>query len=239
MEIHVDEIAMKVLLQAKGPERVRLDQRRHSRYWHADGKYKLGGYRRHGVNGVCRDADGKLAGSTLTLDRALRNIVALGVPLANAVRMLTLNPATILGIEFKKGALRTGADADILLLNEALQVTRVWNARNFQLAWGLLVGDFRYYSISKHVPRGSCGDSIALRACFPFFARKLLATTQTLRSHQVLFRKARRGIDQTEHFYNPLNFVQIAQRMVHCRDYINRRISCRLLPLLRGQFCPS
>jgi len=40
--------------------------------------------------------------------------------------MLTLNPATVLGIEFKKGALRTGADADILLLNEALQVARVW-----------------------------------------------------------------------------------------------------------------
>jgi len=78
------------------------------------------------VNGVCRDADGKLAGSTLTLDRALRNIVGLGIPFAHAVRMLTLNPAKVLGIEFKKGALRTGADADILLLNEALQVTRVW-----------------------------------------------------------------------------------------------------------------
>jgi len=70
----------------------------------------------------------KASGSTLTLDRALRNVVKLGIPLANAVRMLTLNPATILGMEFKKGALRTGADADVLLLNEALQVTRVWNA---------------------------------------------------------------------------------------------------------------
>ena len=52
-------------------------------------------------------------------------MVALGVPVADAVRMLTLNPATLLGIEFKKGALRTGADADVLLLNDGLQLTNV------------------------------------------------------------------------------------------------------------------
>ena len=76
--------------------------------------------------GVCRNAEGKLAGSTLTLDRALRNIVGLGVSLPDAVRTLTLNPASLLGIEFKKGSLRVGADADILLLNERLQVAGVW-----------------------------------------------------------------------------------------------------------------
>jgi N-acetylglucosamine-6-phosphate deacetylase len=67
-----------------------------------------------------------LAGSTLTLDRALRNVVGLGIPLQDAVRMLTANPAKLLGIEFKKGALRTGADADIVLLDENLQVTNVF-----------------------------------------------------------------------------------------------------------------
>jgi len=76
--------------------------------------------------GICRNSEGKLAGSTLTLDRALRNIVGLGVPLADAVRMLTLNPASLLGIEFKKGTLRVGADADVLLLDEGLQLTNVW-----------------------------------------------------------------------------------------------------------------
>ncbi len=76
--------------------------------------------------GVARNAEGKLAGSTLTLDRALRNIVNLGVPLADALRMLTLNPATLLGIEFKKGSLRPGADADILLLDDSLHVWQVW-----------------------------------------------------------------------------------------------------------------
>jgi len=76
--------------------------------------------------GVVRNPEGKLAGSALTLDRALRNIVALGVPVADALRMLTLNPATLLGIEFKKGSLRVGADADIVVMDEGLNVTQVW-----------------------------------------------------------------------------------------------------------------
>jgi N-acetylglucosamine-6-phosphate deacetylase len=56
----------------------------------------------------------------------LRNIVALGIALPDAVRMLTLNPASLLGIEFKKGALRAGADADLVLLDEGLHIANVW-----------------------------------------------------------------------------------------------------------------
>src|SRR5216684_5314126 len=124
--IHVDEIAMKVLLQAKGTQGVVLISDGISATGMADGKYMLGGMEVTVSGGVCRNAEGRLAGSTLTLDRALRNIVGLGIPLADAVRMLTLNPATLLGIEFKKGALRTGADADIVLLSDGLEIERVW-----------------------------------------------------------------------------------------------------------------
>jgi N-acetylglucosamine-6-phosphate deacetylase len=124
--IHVDEIAMKVLLQAKGAQGVVLISDGTSATGMPDGEYVLGGLKVTVNGGVCRNAEGRLAGSTLTLDRALRNIVGLGIPLADAVRMLTLNPATLLGIEFKKGALRTGADADIVLLNDGLQIERVW-----------------------------------------------------------------------------------------------------------------
>ena len=124
--VHVDDIAMKILLQAKGPEHVVLISDGTSATGMPDGSYMLGGMEVTVSGGVCRNSEGKLAGSTLTLDRALRNIVKLGVPLADAVRMLTLNPATLLGIEFKKGALRTGADADIVLLTEGLEVAQVW-----------------------------------------------------------------------------------------------------------------
>ena len=124
--VHVEETAMKVLLQAKGPERMILISDGISATGMPDGNYMLGKLEVIVSGGICRNIEGKLAGSTLTLDRALRNVVALGTPLAEAVRMLTLNPATLLGIEFKKGALRTGADADILLLDEGLRLTNVW-----------------------------------------------------------------------------------------------------------------
>jgi N-acetylglucosamine-6-phosphate deacetylase len=124
--VHVEEGAMKLLLRAKGYERVTLVSDGLSATGMPDGKYMLGGFEVTVTNGVCRNAAGILAGSTLTLDRALRNIVNLGVPLTDAVRMLTLNPASLLGIEFKKGSLRVGADADVLLLDESLRVTHVW-----------------------------------------------------------------------------------------------------------------
>jgi len=124
--VHVEEAAMKLLLMAKGSAHVTLVSDGLSATGMPDGKYTLGGFEVTVSGGVCRNAEGVLAGSTLTLDRALRNIVALGISLPDAVRMLTLNPATLLGIEFKKGSLRAGADADILLLDDGLRVTTVW-----------------------------------------------------------------------------------------------------------------
>jgi N-acetylglucosamine-6-phosphate deacetylase len=124
--VHVEEGAMKLLLLAKGVARVTLVSDGLSATGMPEGKYTLGGFEVTVSGGVCRNADGVLAGSTLTLDRALRNVVALGVSLPDTVRMLTLNPATLLGIEFKKGSLRVGADADIVLLDEALHLAGVW-----------------------------------------------------------------------------------------------------------------
>lgn len=124
--VHVEEAAMRVLLQAKGVNCVILVSDGISATGMPDGQYSLGKFDVNVVDGVARNAEGNLAGSTLTLDRALRNIVRMGWSLGDTVRMLTANPAKLLGLEFKKGALRTGADADIVLLNEALEVTNVW-----------------------------------------------------------------------------------------------------------------
>jgi N-acetylglucosamine-6-phosphate deacetylase len=124
--VHVDETSMRLLLQAKGAGGVILISDGISATGMPDGKYMLGGFEVTVSGGVCRNLEGKLAGSTLTLDRALRNIVDLGASLGDALRMLTLNPATLLGIEHKKGVLHPNADADVVLLNEALEVTQVF-----------------------------------------------------------------------------------------------------------------
>lgn len=124
--VHVDETAMRLLLQAKGAGGVILISDGISATGMPDGEYQLGGFEVTVSGGVCRNAEGKLAGSTLTLDRALRNIVRLGASIGDALQMLTLNPARLLGIEHKKGALHPNADADIVLLNDALEVTQVF-----------------------------------------------------------------------------------------------------------------
>ncbi|HJY88565.1 MAG TPA: N-acetylglucosamine-6-phosphate deacetylase [Candidatus Acidoferrales bacterium] len=123
--VHVDPPAMRLLLTSKGAERVVLVSDGTAATGMPDGKYQLGTIEVVVTRGVCRNAEGKLAGSTLTLERAVRNIVALGVPLAAAVRMATLNPARLLGLEARKGVLRPGADADLVLLDSDLRVAGV------------------------------------------------------------------------------------------------------------------
>jgi len=123
--VHVANPAMQLLLAAKSNGTVIAVSDGTSATGMADGRYHLGNFEVQVVGGVVRNREGKLAGSTLTLDRALRNLVGLGVPLIEAVRMATLYPARRLGLAGKKGMLAPGADADLVVLTEDLQVAGV------------------------------------------------------------------------------------------------------------------
>jgi len=123
--VHVDAAAMQMLFALKTPERVILVSDGTSATGMPDGQYQLGTFAVTVSGGVCRNTEGKLAGSTLTLDRALRNVVALGVPLPEALRMVTTNPARQLGLGARKGVLAPGADADLVLLDDNLDVSGV------------------------------------------------------------------------------------------------------------------
>jgi N-acetylglucosamine-6-phosphate deacetylase len=123
--VHVDPTAIRMLLALKSPDRVILVSDGISATGMPDGKYQLGTFEVTVKGGVCRNAEGKLAGSTLTLDRALRNIVALGVPLTSALQMVTANPARQIGLGSRKGVLAAGADADLVFLDDKLEVSGV------------------------------------------------------------------------------------------------------------------
>ena len=73
--VHVDAAAIRILLAAKGTRGVILVSDGTAATGMPDGTYRLGTFQVNVSGGVCRSADGKLAGSTLTLDRALRNVV--------------------------------------------------------------------------------------------------------------------------------------------------------------------
>jgi N-acetylglucosamine-6-phosphate deacetylase len=123
--VHVDEGAMRMLIAAKGFRNMILVSDGTSATGMPDGNYKLGTLEVTVSGGVSRGADGQLAGSTLSLDRALRNTMALGVPFIDALAMVTENPARLLGLQPRKGTLAPGADADLVLLDAQIQVAGV------------------------------------------------------------------------------------------------------------------
>ncbi len=92
-----------------------------------DGPSLLGGQQVVVEQGAVRLPSGHLAGSVLTLDAALRNAVAAGVPLHQATALLTRNPARYLGLE-DRGRLHTGRRADFVVMDPALNVLEVWVA---------------------------------------------------------------------------------------------------------------
>lgn len=76
-----------------------------------------------GRDGLYRLKDGTTAGSSLTMMGAVRNAVKYGgLPLADAVRLATLNPAALLGIEGRKGSLAPGRDADLVVFDRSFEV---------------------------------------------------------------------------------------------------------------------
>ena len=123
--VHVAGPAIQVLLGCKGFDTVLLASDGIAATGMPDGNYRLGNFEVTVKDGVARNSEGKLAGSTLTLDRALRYVVALGVPLKDAVRMTTVLPARRLGLAGKKGIIAVGADADLVALTPDLRVAGV------------------------------------------------------------------------------------------------------------------
>jgi N-acetylglucosamine-6-phosphate deacetylase len=123
--VHVAGPAIQVLIGAKGFHTVLLVSDGTSATGMPDGNYRLGTMDVTVKGGVCRNSEGKLAGSTLTLDRALRYLVELGVPFIEAVRMATVLPARRIGVAGKKGIIAIGADADLVVLTQDLRVESV------------------------------------------------------------------------------------------------------------------
>jgi N-acetylglucosamine-6-phosphate deacetylase len=75
--------------------------------------------------GGVRLADGTLAGSTLTMDQALRNLVSIGLDLADAARRVSTNAADYLG-EMRRGRIAPGCFADLVVLDRDLNLKTVY-----------------------------------------------------------------------------------------------------------------
>ncbi len=115
--VHVAPEVVRLFLTQKGPERAVLVTDALSATGMPDGTYQLGGFVVEVKGNRCL-SEGKLAGSVLTLEVAVRNVMQFGGwSLDQAVRLATLNPARTLDISNRKGAIVPGADADLVVLS--------------------------------------------------------------------------------------------------------------------------
>ena len=122
--IHVDPLVVDLFVRAKGVDGAVLITDAISATGMPDGIYQLGAIEVTVRDGRC-EANGRLAGSVLTLDTAIRNLSSFAkVSFQDSVRMATLNPARVLGIEKHKGVLQTGADADLVVFSPGGEVVR-------------------------------------------------------------------------------------------------------------------
>ena len=120
---HIHLAAAKILMKCKGKDGIALITDATMAAGMPDGEYELGGQRVICRNGAVRLPDGILAGSALTLDKAVKYAMTeLDCSLEDAIKMTSETPAWILGIDDKKGSIEVGKDADLVLLDAELQV---------------------------------------------------------------------------------------------------------------------
>lgn len=126
--IHVSPEVVKVFLHSKGRERAVLITDAISATGMPDGRYQLGPISVDVKDGKCT-ANGSLAGSVLTMDRAVRNVTKFSEwTLRDAVRAATLNPAVAVGMTGQYGKLAAGAGANFTVLSSSGEVLKTFAA---------------------------------------------------------------------------------------------------------------
>jgi N-acetylglucosamine-6-phosphate deacetylase len=128
--VHLPPELLKLIYKIKGPSRTVLVTDSMRAAGMPDGESILGSLK-DGQKVIVEDNVAKLldrtafAGSTATADRLIRNMIRLaGATVTDAVRMMTSTPASILGIDNKKGSLIPGKDADIIFFDENINIKR-------------------------------------------------------------------------------------------------------------------
>jgi N-acetylglucosamine-6-phosphate deacetylase len=134
--IHVHPAAQKVLVKTKGHQKVILITDAMRACLMCDGSYLLGGQEVIVADRQARLKDGTLAGSVLTLNTALKNIIrSTDTPLPYAIDMLTINPAKLLNLDSQKGSIDTDKDADFTIFDD-----------NFNIHFTIVGGKIKYRS---------------------------------------------------------------------------------------------
>jgi N-acetylglucosamine-6-phosphate deacetylase len=122
--VHIHPAVVKVIIRAKGFNRTILITDSMRATGMKDRDYDLGSLVIRVTNGVSRTLSGGLAGSTLTLDQAVRNVMNFAqISFQDAIRMATYSPAEAMHIQNRKGQIKPGMDADLTFFDEKFHVS--------------------------------------------------------------------------------------------------------------------
>ena len=125
-EIHVHPMSMKIVINAKGIDKVFLVTDSMPPIGTTIKAFKLFDKTIHVKDGACHNANGTIAGSVSSMNVSIKVIhEKVGIPLNWAIAMATEIPASIIGISDKKGSLAVGKDADITLCDSDMQIMKV------------------------------------------------------------------------------------------------------------------
>ena len=91
----------------------------------SDGEYSFGNQKINVQNGIARTKNGNLAGSTATLFDCVKRAIEFGIPAADAFKMASHTPATLLNL--KKGRIEAGYDAEFVVTDESYNLIETYN----------------------------------------------------------------------------------------------------------------
>lgn len=125
--IHIHYSSLDLALRLKSSDKIVLITDAMSACCMKDGTYSLGGQEVIVKDSAARLKSGVLAGSVLTLDRAIYNVKNnLNMPLYEIIKLLTINPSKICKTHLTKGLLKEGYDADLVLFDEDINIKHVF-----------------------------------------------------------------------------------------------------------------
>ncbi|MFO7969197.1 MAG: N-acetylglucosamine-6-phosphate deacetylase [Bacillota bacterium] len=124
--IHLHKTAIDIVKRCKDKSKIVLISDAMRAAGLPNGEYELGGQKVISKDGEARLTDGALAGSTLNLNLAVKNMINLfDTDLLDAINMASINPAKAIGYDKSIGSIEVGKIADLLLIDESVNIKHI------------------------------------------------------------------------------------------------------------------
>ncbi|MBE6692030.1 MAG: N-acetylglucosamine-6-phosphate deacetylase [Ruminococcaceae bacterium] len=124
--VHLDEATIKVLYLTKGYKNLTLISDTGVMSGLGDGEFIVNGKKRTVKDGICRNTEGRIAGSCFSMLAGARNLLKMGIPLEEISVMASLNPAKALAVDNETGSIEIGKYADLIVCDKELNIKAVF-----------------------------------------------------------------------------------------------------------------